>query len=144
MPIIIDTNRAGDFSVPLFGKAPLILAWINRKSVRVAVGGLLLRELMRTPLGNLILEWERSGLLVRIPCQRVDAKTHVVDQIVLQSDDPHVLALALEAGAFLAYTEDEGLIKDLKNKNIIISKRKIIKTTTSDRNCAALLARFGG
>jgi hypothetical protein len=41
----------------------------------------------------------------------------------LQSDDPHVLALALAGGARLIYTRDQALINDFTNPHVLTAPR---------------------
>lgn len=143
MALIIDANRAGDFSSEQRGHAVYILRCIEEKKLKVAVGGRLLRELGSTCLRDLLSEWGRAGILDRLQNSEVDAEEERCRKKGLRSDDPHVIAVALLSNARLLYTEDEYLIDDFKNINFLRPKGKIFKTGTKEKIVRALVRQYG-
>lgn len=134
MSIIIDNNVAGI----LFGNpknrpeaATKVLKYINNKNLIVVIGGKLKDELCGS---NMVKKWLSEGLKsgrannfrkVKVKAQ----EERLLQNIELLSDDPHVLALALESGTRLLYSHDRRLGKDFKNGNIIPNPRgKVYKT----------------
>lgn len=143
MPIIIDANRAGDFSSPLSGHAGEILCGINSGNLTVAIGGLLAVELTKTKLGKLLMEWSRAGRICRVATVDVTREIKLLPQNGLLSNDAHVIALARACGARLVYTDDKNLILDFKNVAFISPKGKVIQTTTAADVARRLLLVFG-
>ena len=144
MPIIIDANRAGDFSNPCHGQAEMIIKGISKRKVRVSLGGHLLRELVKTRLRDLIAEWNRIGIIHRIDDKDVDAEEKKFKARGIKSDDPHILALASLASCRLLYTDDLNLISDFKDVAFIKPKGKVMRPSTTTALAEALLRKFGG
>lgn len=143
MPVIIDANRASDFTKPLSDHAAEILKRIAAKQMTVAVGGRLLDELSKTKLCNLLAEWARSGRLRRPDTSQLEAETKRFEAEAIKSDDPHILALALVSGTRLLYTEDQLLILDFKNLDHIRPKGKIVKPDTKSGIAGKLFDNYG-
>ena len=143
MPIIIDANRACDFSRPVSSQAAKIMDRIAQKKMRVVVGGELARELVKTKLRDLLQEWARAGRLSRYENGEVDKEEERIKLQSIRSDDPHLLALAILSGCRLLYTEDKELIRDFKDTSVISPKGRVVKPTTSSRVAALLFERFG-
>lgn len=74
MPLIIDANRASDFTEPLTNHAPEIVRKIGKGDVNVVVGGKLLIEISKTRLGSLLIEWDKAGRLKRVKDQVIESK----------------------------------------------------------------------
>lgn len=144
MPIIIDANRAGDFSSPRSQHAEDILALVAGKQMRVALGGRLTAELARTKLRGLLLEWSRSGRICRHADRDVDAKEEEFGKKRICSDDPHVLALAEICGCRLFYSNDGPLIEDFKNTRLLSPKGKVVTPKTKQEQARLLFQRLGG
>lgn len=94
--------------------------WLNRGG-RLVIGGRLTDELMGSKKFQL---WLKDALLagrVRLVARSdVEAKEAEIQQNAkLQSDDPHVLALAAASGARLLYSNDQNLHKDFKDPAIL-------------------------
>lgn len=142
MSIIIDANRSGDFSTPLSHHAAEILTRVTARRLRVSVGGHLLQELMKTRLRDILVEWQRAGLLDRSSDATVQAETKRFQTIGLSSDDPHVMALAHVSGCRLLYTADANLIADFKERAFLVPRGKIVSPGTSGRVACALFDRF--
>lgn len=142
MPIIIDANRASDFSAPAKNHAPEIYKAVVRGGARVAIGGLLLRELNQGGLGAILIEWTRAGFVISVPDEAIAAAEKNIP--IHKSDDPHVLALAIASKTRLVYTNDQDLVKDVKNKSILPSGGKIIRVETPAKIVRTLIRNFGG
>lgn len=126
MSLVIDANRAGDFSPPLRGHAAEILKRIRRRTIVVSSGGKLHRELLATKLRSLLAEMERTGCLNRIDDAAANSETEAIVNLEIASDDPHVLAILRLAGAYALYTEDSALIKDCSSG--ILAREPVILT----------------
>lgn len=143
MAIIIDANRTGDFSEPRGPHADEIIRRIKAKRMRVCLGGKLGRELLKTKLGKILVEWSRAGCIDRFSDAEIDSMaTDLIGSI--ESDDEHVVALACISGCRLIYTNDEALIRDLKNTKLVSPRGKIVKNTTTPRIAKALFESLGG
>lgn len=143
MPIIIDANRAGDFSAPLQGHALEIISRLKSKQMSVALGGKLTKELSKTKLKDLLLEWVRSGRAKRIDDHELTAEEARLEALGLASNDSHVLALAIKSNCKLLYSADDNLITDFKNVKIINPKGKVVKPTTKRHIAVAMFNNHG-
>ena len=132
MCAIVDNNVASE----VFGNRPpeagkRFRNWLGNRNGRLVVGGKLLEELK----GNSgFREWfqqnQLSGRLRQVQRSQVDAEEQRVRlENLCQSDDEHVLALALVSGARLLYTNDAALIKDFKNPQIVANLDGKVYTT---------------
>jgi hypothetical protein len=144
MCVVIDANKAADFCKQDRPYLKMLLQWVNSGG-RIASGGRLEVELFKVQAMKLLLvEWSRSGKLIRVsPHKIIEREALVRDRCV--SDDPHVVALAIESKASIVVTGDGNLIKDLKNLELMGSKRKIYKENAAKpnvlKNHRALLQR---
>lgn len=142
MCIIIDANKAADFCKQEKPYLNVLLRWIATGG-RVASGGHLERELFKVhSMKALLLEWSRSGKLIRVPQERVAAREALV-RSQCRSDDPHVVALAIETSASIVVTEDKNLIIDLRDRSLVGRRRRIYKENSAspsrvDRHTALL------
>lgn len=130
MCIIIDANQAGDLTRGERPYVKVVLEWIDSGGA-IVTGGDLERELFKLgKMRGLLNELSRSGQLKQIRPERVLRRQQ---QIVHQckSNDPHVVALAIEANTRLIVTEDKNLIADLKNLSIVGTRRKIVKENSA-------------
>jgi hypothetical protein len=126
MCVVIDTNKAADFCKQERPYLKALLNWINSGG-RVASGGRLEVELFKVQaMKGLLLEWSRSGKLIKISSDKITNREAVVRDDCT-SDDPHVVALAIESRASIVVTSDVNLIKDLKNVALMGSRRRIYK-----------------
>ena len=142
MSLIIDANRASDFARPVKYHAPEILKRVAAKKVKIVAGGQLLDELARTALRELLVEWQRAGVVQNVSADQVETQSAKVSQDC-KSNDHHVVALAIEGGARLLYSDDAELIADFKNVALISPKGKAMQTTTRPDIVRALLDQFG-
>ncbi|MEM9969716.1 MAG: hypothetical protein AAF762_01270 [Pseudomonadota bacterium] len=130
MPIVIDANRAGDFTPPISGHAGAILLRLRNRTIRIVLGGELKRELASTKFINIIVEQQRSGQLLNINDEIVDEETDIVVALGIQSNDPHVLALLRVSETRLLYTEDGDLMVDARDTRLVNPRSTIITPTT--------------
>ena len=126
MSIIIDANRAGDFTAPCSGHAKEILCRLLRRTLKVVSGGKLHKELCRTKLRGLLAELQRTGQLKLIDDNIVEAEILKVRIIGYSSDDEHVLGLLRSCSARILYTADIALIDDARNPNLVMPPATII------------------
>lgn len=89
------------------------------------------------------MEWDRAGRLIRAKDTLVDAEERRYAALALKSDDPHVLALASISLTRLVYTQDANLMKDLKNRDLVYPRGKIVAPTTPVRVADVLFNTFG-
>ncbi len=101
----------------------------RKRRPRLVVGGNLLTELRRT-LGperiRKIREAQLAGTVVVADPKKVESRAReVAKNEAMQSDDPHVLGLALETGARLLYTNGLLLQRDFKDPALVRPRGKV-------------------
>lgn len=131
MCIIIDANQAGELATGEKPYVKLVLKWIKDGGAIVS-GGDLERELFKhSNMRDLMGQLSRSGQLRRIGKQKIEQRTAAVEAMC-QSNDAHVVALAIEARTRVVVTGDNLLIKDLKNSTIVGTRRRVIKENSAN------------
>ena len=74
-------------------------------------------------------EAQLAGTIVLADAEKVDAcAQEFATKEAMESDDPHVLGLALVSGARLLYTNDRELQKDFTNPALIRPRGKVYST----------------
>ena len=131
MCAIVDTNVISEV---IRGKTEAGIKfkdWLENRKGKLIVGGKNLKELSGdNDFKRWFLEMRRSGVVEQIRNELIQIHQSSLDQRNdLKSNDSHVLALAIESGARLLYTNDGNLIKDFSNKNIISGPLGKIYTT---------------
>lgn len=127
MCAILDTNAAHEvFGSKTTEAGEGFREWIRRGN-KLVVGGKLKEELLRGVPG--FDKWasegqrtsgQRNSRLENVDDNRVNNKTEKIKQRDdLQSDDPHIIALAQVSGARLLFSNDIKLHKDFKNQTFI-------------------------
>ncbi|MYN64238.1 MAG: hypothetical protein F4X11_04310 [Acidobacteria bacterium] len=95
--------------------------WISVGGGRLIGGGRLLRELARNE--NFWFWWREAvlaGLATRLGDGTVEEETtRLVEREACQSNDEHVVALAVVGGARLLYSNDKKLQRDFKNRHLV-------------------------
>ena len=144
MCIIIDANKMGSFLTdpPDDTTAP-IHDWLETKGGKIvySTGGKFAAEIGRRARDRLGI-YARSGKAILVDAGRLQAdESRLAPRI--ESNDPHMLALALASQARLLYTDDADLIKDFKNKRFIDNPRGKVyrrgrqaKTLLTKSSCA--------
>ena len=125
MCVIIDANRLGRFLEPNDAESLPLRRWVETgKGVIVySTGGRFAREISEKAKQKFAI-YRREGKAFRVGRESFLAEeTALANNKELQSNDPHVLALARTAGARLLYSGDEDLIADFKNKSLIDKPR---------------------
>jgi hypothetical protein len=133
MCVVVDANKAADFCKQERPYLTALLKWVNSGG-RIASGGRLEIELYKVQaMKGLLVEWSRSGKLIRVSLEKIAGREALVrDQCV--SNDPHVVALAIESRARIIVTEDSDLIRDLKNTQLMGARRRIYKENAANPN----------
>ncbi|MYA90524.1 MAG: hypothetical protein F4Y10_01765 [Synechococcus sp. SB0663_bin_10] len=111
--------------------------WLKDGKGNLVVGGKLKQELDQGVPG--FRRWASqailAGQLVNVDDHRVNDKTEYVKKHGdLQSDDPHVIALAQVNGARLLFSNDKGLHEDFGNPEVINHPRGKIYSTLENKN----------
>lgn len=145
MCAIIDANVVGE----VFGSNPTpagkeFRAWIIKGSERLICGGKLQEELER--IGD-FKKWARDALnygkIKNINEEDVRMKMAQIQKESIQSNDPHILALAQVSGARLLYSNDKKLHKDFKNPALIDPVGSIYSTLMKKKDRQKLLEKKG-
>lgn len=134
MCAIIDANVVGEvFGSERTEAGKEFFDWIDEGSGRLICGGELLEELEGSSPG--FREWviaaSKTGKIKYTNEEEVKRKTAQIQKESIQSDDPHILALAQVSGARLLYSNDKKLHKDFKNPALIDPVGSIYSTLRS-------------
>ena len=133
MCAIVDANVAHE----VFGEnAPpagaRFFRWINEGNGRLAVGGLLMRELANSSSGfrAWAVQAQLSGRLRVANKSEVENMTAALSEAgACRSNDHHVIALAQVSGARLLYSNDRDLQDDFRDKRLIDNPRGRVYST---------------
>ena len=139
MCAIIDTNVYHEvFSTGSQSSAgKYFYDWLMRRNGGTLVsGGGHLRELNRiADFKRVFAERLQAGRARRIPDETVDAETDTLrSQVICDSNDEHVLALARVSGARLLFTNDDALQDDFRNRRIVGGTRGRVYTTRQSKD----------
>lgn len=140
MCLIIDANVIAEVlqKEPKDEYLPVKSAMVQRKAVGI-YGGKLRREYEKVAkLRQLILEYDRQGMLRRVGDAEVDKATNVfAKDRRLKSDDPHVLGLAKVANVRLLVSHDHDLHIDFTNPDLMSPAGRVYQ----DKSHQHLIAR---
>ena len=149
MCIIVDANRLGAFLAnPVDADAAPVRDWLDRGGrIVYSTGGAFARE-VGSRARNRLHEYSKAGKAEFVPAARfADDERSLRADANLQSDDPHVLALARATRVRLLYTGDKNLMADFKNPKFIdggkIYSRAANKRLLTRSACAAPAQRGG-
>ena len=109
--------------------------WLDDGRGQLVVGGRVLEELVRNRnFARWLLEARRmTGRVRQIGSARIrQRQDELIQRGALQSDDEHVVALALVSGARLLYTDDARLQRDFVNPAVIPGPTGRIFTSRPD------------
>lgn len=127
MLLIVDANCAPSTlcNAPHADYRPVLAALLTGKK-KIVIGG----SKQKTEYQKLAAVWkflrslDQAGRAQLIPDSQVDVEElHVKQQLVIASDDPHILALARVSGARLLCSHDQALHADFCNALIISNPR---------------------
>ena len=138
MCAILDANVASEvFGDSLAPAGERFLNWVNSGRGRLVGGGRLLRELERASPG--FRAWVKAA--INLGKMRVVDEWTVAERTLelaesgeLESDDPHVIALAQISGARLLYSNDVALQRDFRNARNLSNPRGRVYSTDTERN----------
>ncbi len=122
MCLIVDADVGPEVFVP--GRSvdfqPIRVALEKRRAVAV-YGGKLAREYRKmATLWRIILEYDRQGMLRTVSDAAVDRRTNALSKKgACRSNDPHIIALALESGVRLLCSHDQNLHADFTDPDIL-------------------------
>ena len=136
MCIIIDASVLGKFLANPPGTDALpIHTWLIRRKGKLvySTGGKFADEIIGKARRRLT-DYVRAGLAVEEPRQERLYEEEQALEDEIESDDPHVLALARVSGARLLYTGDGDLMADFKNKRFIDRPRGKVYSSAANRN----------
>ena len=137
MCIIVDASRMGDFINPKHQDSAPIRNWLqNRGRLVFSTGGRFTEEVGKSKkYKQKLVEYLRSGRAELIPCERFASDEDILkNSNLLNSNDPHVLALARHTGTRLLYTGDFKLIQDFKNNKVINKPRGKVYSNLTNAN----------
>lgn len=124
MSLIVDNNVAADFfcgSNP--DLAPLKSAVLNATCCLYYGGSKLRNEYFQSPkVRRIVKQLDQAGRAKAFPDATIDARMNQVAPNCV-SDDPHIIALALESGARLLCSHDQDLHSDFTNPTLINNPR---------------------
>ncbi len=127
MCLIIDANCAVETltNAPSPEFEPVIRAIMSNKAVMVRGGEKLTLEYKRLPMvWRFIVALDRAGKSIVVSDSEVN-RVHQLLKVAntLQSDDPHIIALAQVSGARLLCSKDQALHTDFGNKAFVDEPR---------------------
>lgn len=113
--------------------------WINgkreSKSLKLIVGGKLTQELVvDRRVSDWLSEGFRRGRVVQISDEDLLEAKGRIENVVLKSNDSHVIELAISSGARLLYSNDKNLQNDFTSGEIINEPRGKVYSTLISRN----------
>jgi rRNA-processing protein FCF1 len=123
MCLIVDTNLINivlkKHPNVIFGCITKALFDTKSRVTMVYGGKCYLNELEKCNCLKIAKSLTQAGKAKKIKDTEVDEEEQRVASMQIQSDDPHILALARLSGIRLLCTEDKELMIDFKNTNII-------------------------
>jgi hypothetical protein len=124
MCLIIDANVGNEFS-PLTEDARIIYEWLSVGG-RVAMGGRLKVELLKTKFRNLYQQLLLAGRILEYAANEIDrAEMEVTQSTDITSNDPHVIALARVSDARTLFSRDVLLHSDFCNRRVLSPKGRV-------------------
>jgi hypothetical protein len=124
MCIIIDANVGNEFG-PLTDDARCIYDWLIAGG-RVASGGRLKRELLKTKFRNLYQPLVIAGRLVEYEGSEIDrVEKKLTEANTCASDDPHIIALAKVSDARTLFSRDVNLHADFCARTILAPRGRV-------------------
>ena len=111
MCIILDANCYGDFSNRHEDMKP-VHNWLDSGGKIVYSLTSKFRQEVKGTFGTHLLQWERVGRLKKIAPAEVEKKQKIIFD--LNSDDSHIIALALVSNVKVLVSKDKYLHKDFK------------------------------
>lgn len=126
--IIIDANRYGNFIDPDNADMKPVKDWLDKGKGKIAYSPTkkMQSELDKcSKMKQLLANYRTSGKAKKFAKKIVEQKLACLlknGKVTLESNDPHIIGLALAAKAKLLISSDKDLVKDFKNKKIVGGK----------------------
>lgn len=135
MCLIVDANAAHRiFADPPGEEAVPIWSWLERDGV-IVYGGKLAAELER--LGSVrraLAALVRAGrAYLENPAEVNAVEIRLIEEGVLKSDDPHVVALARVSGSRVLFTGDGALMQDFTDPAILQPRGRVYQRAEHQR-----------
>ena len=123
MCVILDVNNIGKFNEPADEDMKPVWNWLDRQNGKIAYAGTKKFEEEWERGGGIQLrrELQRRNKLKEIPAQDVQEKADELEGQI-ESDDPHIIALAIIAEVKVLVSNDRRLHEDFKNRNLVGGK----------------------
>jgi hypothetical protein len=123
MCVILDVNNIGKFNEPADEDMKPVWNWLDRQNGKIAYASTQKFEEEWERGGGIQLrrELQRRNKLKEIPAQDVQEKADELESQI-ESDDPHIIALAIIAEVKVLVSNDRRLHEDFKNRNLVGGK----------------------
>ena len=120
MCVILDVNSIGKFKDPADEDMEPVWNWLDRRNGKIAYASTKKFEEEWERGGGIQLrrELQRRDKLKEIPAQDVQEKAKELEGKI-ESDDPHIIALAIIANVKVLVSNDRTLHEDFKNRNLV-------------------------
>ncbi len=120
MCVILDVNNIGKFNEPADEDMKPVWNWLDRQNGKIAYASTKKFEEEWERGGGIQLrrELQRRNKLKEIPAQDVQEKADELEGKI-ESDDPHIIALAIIANVKVLVSNDRTLHEDFKNRDLV-------------------------
>jgi len=126
MCLIIDANKINDLvNYPDDPDHKTIYRWLDNQNGKIATGGLNLKELTKSDSGKrFISTLLQAGRALKYDDRDIRKEERkLVKSSLLNSNDEHVLALAVVSDARVLFSNDQALCDDFTNHNVLPKPR---------------------
>ena len=119
MCAILDANMFGEFKNQSNEDMQPVWNWLEQKNGKIAYTNTrkFEEEWERGGLTDLIQQLQRTGKLKEIPARDVRQKENEIKGNI-ESDDEHIIALAMVANVKVLVSNDTALHRDFKNRDL--------------------------
>ena len=141
MCLILDANKYGTYLDQDDQDMQPVRDWMKKRGKMVYVlAGKMKEELKKhKEMEKQVRQYNRRGRLKTVTPAEFHQAEKEVKKLQLQSNDPHIIALAKAANVKLLVSSDKDLHKDFKNRQIIengkIYQKKAHKDLLQQRTC---------
>ena len=120
MCVILDVNNIGKFNEPADEDMKPVWNWLDRQNGKIAYSNTKKFEEEWERGGGIQLrrELQRRNKLKEIPAQDVQEKAAELEGKI-ESNDPHIIALAIIAKVKVLVSNDRRLHEDFKNRDLV-------------------------
>lgn len=122
MCMIIDANVASEFTEPSSDAKPVLERIVSGR-LKIVSGYQTRDELVKCAFRTLYKQFILAGRIFEFPDSDIVKEIRKVEEAGIESDDPHVIALARVSGARILFSRDLALHQDFKNPKLIKNPR---------------------